>query len=93
MPGTETPELMRSQKPLVMNAPGRLDMQANNRLGPAPSLNVQGYPPSTLAHGPSVPFTAGFPIVVEGPQLPGFTLFVGVGLFSYGRYNCTGTRR
>jgi hypothetical protein len=46
-----------------------------------------------LAKGPEVPFTAGSPIVAWGPEIEGFRRLIGRGLFTHGRFNCTGSLR
>lgn len=51
------------------------------------------YPAALIAKGPAVPFSAGGPIVTSGPQLPGYTLLPGKGLFSFGRFNCSQSLR
>lgn len=52
-----------------------------------------GWPLSVLAKGPEVPFTAGSPIVAWGPEIKGFRRLIGRGLFTHGRFNCTGSLR
>jgi hypothetical protein len=57
------------------------------------SAPQNGWPLSVLAKGPDVAFTAGSPIVAWGPEIPGFTRLIGRGLFTHGRFNCTGSLR
>ncbi|PRW39133.1 cytochrome P450 chloroplastic isoform C [Chlorella sorokiniana] len=52
-----------------------------------------GYPAALIAKGPGVPFQAGGPFMSSGPQVPGYMLMVGKGLFTAGRFNCSGTLR
>ncbi|EFN56522.1 hypothetical protein CHLNCDRAFT_144136 [Chlorella variabilis] len=52
-----------------------------------------GFPAALIAKGPNVPFSAGGPIVTSAPQVPGYTLLPGRGLFSFGRYNCSESLR
>lgn len=53
------------------------------------SVPSMGWPPNLLAKDPAVPVYAGAPISVWGPPQPGYQRYLGFGLFTYGRYNCT----
>ncbi|PSC73546.1 Serine threonine-kinase CTR1 [Micractinium conductrix] len=55
------------------------------------SLTPVGWPPTLVAKGPDVPFYGGAPIAVWGPEQEGYTRYLGFGLFTYGRYNCSGS--
>ncbi|PRW59527.1 Serine threonine- kinase CTR1 [Chlorella sorokiniana] len=50
-----------------------------------------GWPPAVLAKGNSIPFVAGAPVAVTGPEVPGFTRRIARGLFGQPGYTCNGT--
>lgn len=45
-------------------------------------------PPVLLAKGSEVPLTAGAPLALDGPQLPGYDMLPGRLPFDYGSYDC-----
>lgn len=52
------------------------------------------WPLAVMAKGEAAGgFTAGSPLTAWGPPLSGFDRLVGRGLFTYGRYNCSGSLR
>ena len=70
--------------------PGAGELRYNRLSSPETGYN----PTSSLPPGaPPAPFTAGFPLAVEGPQLEGYSLLPGRTLYTHGQYNCTGTIR
>lgn len=54
---------------------------------------AKGQNPAVLTRAEDVHFTAGFPLVVDGPQLPGYDRLLGQTLFTHGRFNCSGSLR
>lgn len=47
-----------------------------------------GWPPAVVAKGPGVQYMGGAPLVVTGPDLPGYTRRMGNGLWGQPGYDC-----
>lgn len=58
------------------------------------SAPAVGWPLALLAKGPAAGnFSAGSPLGVWAPPLPGYTRLLGRGLFTHGRVNCSDSLR
>ena len=57
----------------------------------APGTTPPPPPPCTLQGPEAANFTAGSPLAVGGPEVPGFRRYLGTGLFGQQGYTCPGT--
>lgn len=74
------------QQTAVELQPGQCELRFQPLVEPS-----KGWPPSLISKGKDLPFSAGSPLAVTGPEIEGYTRYLGGSLFGQPGYDCPGT--